>query len=47
LQAGDQWSAVTVTVVEVFNGHVERVRGLADGIRDEAEAIAGMIEGTL
>jgi hypothetical protein len=47
LDVGDQWSAIVVQAYEVFNGHVERERGLADSIRDEAEAIAGIVEGTL
>lgn len=44
LQAGDQWSAITVTVVEVFHGHVEHERTLADSFRNEADALAGVIE---
>lgn len=47
LQAGDQWSSVALTAVEVFSGHVERERAIADSIRDEAEAIAGLIMGEL
>jgi hypothetical protein len=47
LDVGDTWTNIVVQVAEVFNGHVERERGIADSIRDEAEAIAGVIEGTL
>ncbi|HET9247699.1 MAG TPA: hypothetical protein VFO15_17985 [Xanthobacteraceae bacterium] len=47
LDAGDQWSAITATVVEVLTGHVERERTLADTITDRAEALAGVLEGSL
>jgi hypothetical protein len=47
IDVGDQWSNVVVTAVEVFNGHVERERAIADSIRDEAEAIAGLVMGEL
>jgi hypothetical protein len=47
LDAGDQWSAITATVVECFTGHVERERALADTITDRAEALAGVLEGSL
>ena len=45
--AADQWSAIVVQVFETFNGHIERERSLADALRDEAEAIAGVIQGVL
>lgn len=47
LDAGDQWSAISAVVVECFTGHVERERALADTITDRAEALAGVLEGSL
>lgn len=47
LDVADQWSAISATVVEVFTGHVERERALADTITDRAEALAGVLEGSL
>jgi hypothetical protein len=47
LQAGDQWSAITTTVVEVFHGHVEHERSIADQIRDRADAFAEIFQGVL
>lgn len=46
LQAGDQWGPIVVNAIEVFTGHRERERTLEDSIRDKAEALAGLIEGT-
>ena len=46
LDVGDQWQGITAQVVECFTGHVERERSLEDSIRDEAGALAGVLEGT-
>lgn len=47
LQVGDQWSNITVSAYEVFHGHREHERAIEDRIVDRAEAIAGLIGGTL
>jgi hypothetical protein len=47
IDANDQWSGITATVLECFTGHVERERALADTITDRAQALAGILEGSL
>jgi len=44
-QVGDQWSAISATVIECLTGHVERERAIEDAIADRAEAIADLLMG--
>ena len=47
IDVGDQWSAVSLTVIEVYHGHREHERILAEAIENESDALARILTGSV